>query len=144
LHTYIDPKDNLEKASHLLKDYRQFVDIQKLCEELRSNSEAIAHPIKEVTSAYAQSQQQQYVPSEDIYVPTEIYPVSQGHVNMIHKASVSKRESKKFSREIKLAEVAMAIVPEYIDWSDQSILFSRADHLTAVPRPGHISLVLEA
>jgi hypothetical protein len=38
---------------------------------------------------------------------------------MIHKASVPKRESKKFSREIKLVEVAMASVPGYIDWSDQ-------------------------
>jgi hypothetical protein len=46
LHTYIDPKDNVEKASHLLKDCRQFLDIQKLCEELRSNSEALAHPMK--------------------------------------------------------------------------------------------------
>jgi hypothetical protein len=54
---------------------------------------------------------------------------------MIHKAGISKRESKKFTREIKLAEVAMASVPEYIDWSGQSILFSRADHPTAVPRP---------
>jgi hypothetical protein len=35
LHVYIDPKDNIEKASHLLKDYRKFLDIQKLCEELR-------------------------------------------------------------------------------------------------------------
>jgi hypothetical protein len=54
---------------------------------------------------------------------------------MIHKASVSKREAKKFSREIRLAEVAMASVPEYIDWLDQNIMFSRADHPTAVPRP---------
>jgi hypothetical protein len=43
---------------------------------------------------------------------------------MIHKAGISKRESKKFTREIKLPEVAMVSVPEYIDWSDQSILFT--------------------
>jgi hypothetical protein len=55
LHTYIDPKDNIEKASHLLKDCWQFLDIQKLCEELRSNSEAMAHPIKEGIAASAQS-----------------------------------------------------------------------------------------
>jgi hypothetical protein len=47
---------------------------------------------------------------------------------MIHKAGVSKRESKKFTREVKLAEVAMASVPKYIEWSEQSILFIRADH----------------
>jgi hypothetical protein len=84
------------------------------------------------------------VPDEDIYIPTEVYPASRGQVNMIHKTSFSKREAKKFSREIKIVEVAMAEVPDYIDWSDQSILFSKADHPTAVPRPGHIALVLEA
>jgi hypothetical protein len=37
----------------------------------------------------------------------------------------------------------MESVPEYIDYSEQSILFSRADHPTAVPKPGHAALVLE-
>jgi hypothetical protein len=86
LHTYINPKDNIEKASHLLKNCWQFLDIQKLCEELRSNSEIMAHPIKGGTSAYAQPQQHQCVPAEDIYMPAEVYPVSRGHVRMIHKA----------------------------------------------------------
>jgi hypothetical protein len=45
---------------------------------------------------------------------------------------------------MKFSEEAMAAVPDYIDWSDQSILFSRADHPTVVPRPGHAVLVLEA
>jgi hypothetical protein len=63
---------------------------------------------------------------------------------MIHKAGVSKRGSKKFTREVTLAQVAMASVPEYINWPDQSILFRRADHPMAVPRPGHAPLVLEA
>jgi hypothetical protein len=99
LHVYIDPKDNIKKASHLLKDCRQFLDIQKLCEELRSNSETLAHPMKEGIVASAQSQ-------ERSYVPAEVFPVSRGHMNMIHNANVSKRESKKFTREIKLAEVA--------------------------------------
>jgi hypothetical protein len=38
----------------------------------------------------------------------------------------------------------MANIPEYIDWSEQSILFSRADHPMAVPRLGHAALALEA
>ena len=38
----------------------------------------------------------------------------------------------------------MAAVRDYIDWLDQSVLFSRADHPIAVPRPGHAALVLEA
>jgi hypothetical protein len=86
LHAYVDPKDNIEKASHLLKDCQQFLDIQRLCEELRSNAEATAHPIRERTVAYAQPQYSLgddiYVPakvypaSDDIYIPAEIYPVT--------------------------------------------------------------------
>ena len=65
-------------------------------------------------------------------------------MNMIHKTGFSKRELKKFTREVNLAEVTMANIPEYIDWSEQSILFSRADHPPAVPRPSHAVLVVEA
>jgi hypothetical protein len=63
-------------------------------------------------------------------------------MNMIHKTSVSKRELNKFTREVNLAEVTMANIPEYIDWSEQSILFSRADHPPVVPRPGHAASVV--
>src|SRR3954466_7219714 len=51
---------------------------------------------------------------------------------------------KKFTREVNLAETTMEITPEYLDWSSQSITFSRADHPPAVPRPGHAALVVEA
>ena len=61
---------------------------------------------------------------------------------MIQKAHVSKRELKKFTREVNLAEACMTT--EYVDWSEQTIYFSRADHPSSVPRPGHAALVLEA
>ena len=51
---------------------------------------------------------------------------------------------KKLTQEINLAESTMANIPEYIDWSSQSILFSRADHSMSIPRPGHAALVVEA
>src|SRR3954469_8582672 len=51
---------------------------------------------------------------------------------------------KKFTREVNLAEATMAIIPEYLEWSSQSITFSRADHPPSVPRPGHAALVVEA
>jgi hypothetical protein len=35
-------------------------------------------------------------------------------------------------------------IPEYLNWSAMSITFSRADHPSQVPRPGHAALVLEA
>jgi hypothetical protein len=65
-------------------------------------------------------------------------------MSMIYKTGISKRELKKFMREVNLVEVTMANIPEYIDWSEQSILFSRADHLTSVPRRGHAAVVIEA
>jgi hypothetical protein len=63
---------------------------------------------------------------------------------MIHKIGVSRREMKKLTQEINLAEVTMANVPEFMDWFSQSILFNRADHPMSIPRPCHSDLVLEA
>jgi hypothetical protein len=54
------------------------------------------------------------------------------------------RGAGKFTREINLTEVSMANVPEFIDWSEQSILFNGVDHPMDVPRQGHAALVLEA
>ncbi|KAK1607422.1 hypothetical protein QYE76_031095 [Lolium multiflorum] len=62
---------------------------------------------------------------KDEYVPAEVFPEPRGQVSMIHKTSFSKREIKKFSREVKYAEVAMVDTPEFIDWSEQSISFDR-------------------
>ena len=49
-------------------------------------------------------------------------------VNMIQKGGLTKREMKKFTREVNLAEATMVITPEYLNWSEQNITFSRADH----------------
>jgi hypothetical protein len=51
---------------------------------------------------------------------------------------------KKLTKEINLAESIMSNFPEYIDWSLQSVLFSRDDQPISVPRPGHAALVVEA
>jgi len=63
---------------------------------------------------------------------------------MIHRTGVSRREMKKLTREINLAESIMANIPEYIEWSSQSIMFGRADHPMTIPKPGHAALVVEA
>jgi hypothetical protein len=63
---------------------------------------------------------------------------------MIHKTSVSRREMKKLTQEINLAESTMANIPEYVDWSSQSIMFSREHHPMTIPKPGHAALVVEA
>src|SRR3954462_4831748 len=73
---------------------------------------------------------------------SEAFPPLRGHVPMINKAYPSKRDMKKFTREVNLAEACM--VTEYVDWSEQPIYFSRDDHPPSVPRPGHAALVVEA
>ena len=65
-------------------------------------------------------------------------------MSMIHRTSVSRREMKKLTREINLAESVMANIPEYVEWSSQEITFSRMDHPMTIPKPGHTALVVEA
>src|SRR4051812_44871202 len=61
---------------------------------------------------------------------------------MINKAYPSKREMKKFTREVNLAEACMDT--EYVDWSEQPIYFSQDDHPPSFPRPGYAALVVDA
>ncbi|KAK1607612.1 hypothetical protein QYE76_031285 [Lolium multiflorum] len=149
LHSYIDPKDGREKSSHLLRNCRHFLEIRQFCDDLRNEALSRAHIMEKKTRSYSYRAEpyipEPYEPMEkDEYVPAEVFPEPRGQVSMIHKTSFSKREIKKFSREVKYAEVAMVDTPEFIDWSEQSISFDRTDHPKAVPRPGHAALVLEA
>ncbi|KAK1681520.1 hypothetical protein QYE76_042368 [Lolium multiflorum] len=150
LHSYIDPKDCLEKSSHLLRNCRQFLEIRQFCDDLRAEATARVHTTERRAASYSYPPEpyipEPYVPAggEDQYAPTEVFPESRGQVSTIHKTSFSKREVKSFSREVKYAKVAMVDTPEYIDWSDQSISFSKAGHPKAVPRHGHAALVLAA
>ncbi|KAK1665787.1 hypothetical protein QYE76_053946 [Lolium multiflorum] len=119
------------------------------CDDLRSDALSRAHIMEKKARSYSYRAEpyipEPYEPMEkDEYVPAEVFPEPRGQVSMIHKTSFSKREIKKFSREVKYAEVAMVDTPEFIDWSEQSISFDRTDHPKAVPRPGHAALVLEA
>ena len=38
MHTYIDPKDNIKKSSHLLRECQQFLDMQKYYAALYGNA----------------------------------------------------------------------------------------------------------
>ncbi|KAK1608130.1 hypothetical protein QYE76_031803 [Lolium multiflorum] len=121
----------------------------EFCDDLRSEAISRVHMMEKRARSYSY-RAEPYVPEpyepmeKDEYVPAEVFPEPRGKVSMIHKTSFSKREIKKFSREVKYAEVAMVDTPEFIDWSEQSISFDRTDHPKAVPRPGHAALVLEA
>ena len=63
---------------------------------------------------------------------------------MIQKGRPSNRSQKLITRQVNLAETSPPATPEYLDWSEGSVTFNRADHPLRVPRPGHSALVLEA
>src|SRR3954464_13773568 len=63
---------------------------------------------------------------------------------MIQKGGITRREMKKLTRERSLAETTMVVTPEYLGWSEQEVTFGLDDHPSAIPRPGHAALVVEA
>ncbi|KAK1698003.1 hypothetical protein QYE76_014700 [Lolium multiflorum] len=134
LHSYVDSKDGKTKSSHLLRDCRQFLDMHKLIQQ--SGQQSLPPP----PPPPPQHQVQQAQPHQ----PNEAFPPPRGQMSMIHKTGVSRREMKKLTREINLAESIMANIPEYVEWSSQNITFSRADHPMTIPKPGHAALVVEA
>jgi hypothetical protein len=63
---------------------------------------------------------------------------------MIQPVPKSKKKRKSISRQVNLAISSPPATTEYLQWSDQPIRFSRADHPRKVPRPGHSPMVLKA
>jgi hypothetical protein len=64
--------------------------------------------------------------------------------SMIQTVPKSKKEQKSISRQVNLAISSPPSTTEYLQCSDQTIRFSRADHPRKVPRPGHVPMVLKA
>jgi hypothetical protein len=63
---------------------------------------------------------------------------------MIQPVPKSKKEQKSISWQVNLAISSPLATIEYVRWSDQTVRFSREDHLRKVPRPGHAPMVLKA
>jgi hypothetical protein len=63
---------------------------------------------------------------------------------MIQPVPKSKKERKSISRQVNLAISSPPATTKYLQWSDQPVRFSRADHPRKVPRPGHSPMVLKA
>jgi hypothetical protein len=63
---------------------------------------------------------------------------------MIQPVPKSKKERKIISRQVNLAISSPPATTEYLQWSDQPVRFSRADHPRKVLRPGHAPMVLKA
>src|SRR3954470_5740498 len=160
MRTYFDPQDNTKKSSHLLQDCKQFLELQKYWTEMHGNAAANAYqqpmhqPMQQQhhqMSPPPQQQQPYHLPppqqqqQQNLQIQNrapEAFPPPCGNVPMINKANPSKREMKKFTREVNLAEACMAT--EYVDWSEQPIHFNQDDHPPSVPQPGHAALVVEA
>jgi hypothetical protein len=63
---------------------------------------------------------------------------------MIQPVPKSKKERKSISRQVNLAILSPPATTEYLQWFDQPVRFSRADHPRKVPRRGHAPMVLKA
>ena len=146
IHSYFDQKDQRRKSTHTLRECRQFIELQQIMRE--ANIAPTTYPaVPGAVAPNAPPPPPGGPPQANMITPAngrEQFPPARGQLNMIHKTARSKREQKKFTREVNLAETSMSNYTEYVDWSDQAISFSRADHPKAVPRPGHASLVVQA
>ena len=151
IHFYIDKQDGKKKASHMLKDCREFQKLSEGMVQMRQqapipafgNAPApgeIAHgappppPIGGPNQPVAPAQNNAGVP----------YPPPKGALNMIQKGRPTNRVQKKITRQINLAVATPPAIPEYLSGSESCITFTRADHPCQIPRPGHAALVLEA
>ncbi|KAK1618418.1 hypothetical protein QYE76_023935 [Lolium multiflorum] len=78
LHSYIDPKDCLEKSSHLLRDCREFIEIRQFCDDRRAEAMARVHTMERRVASYSYQPEpygpNPYVP--DPYVPDLYEPES--------------------------------------------------------------------
>jgi hypothetical protein len=73
------------------------------------------------------------------------YIQSKGHIAaMIQPMPKSTKEQRSISRQLNLAKTSPQATTEYLNWYDQTVGFSRADHPRKVPRPGHAPMVLKA
>jgi hypothetical protein len=85
-----------------------------------------------VNQGYQIQSMQGYTQSK-IYISAMIQPIPK-----------SKKEQKSISRQVNLAISSPPATIEYLRWSEQAVGFSREDHPTKVPRPGHTPMVLKA
>lgn len=63
---------------------------------------------------------------------------------IIQKGRPSNQCQKLITREVNLVVASPPATPKYLDWSESSITFNRADHPLWVPWLGHSAQVLES
>lgn len=137
MHFYIDPEGR-RASGHLQKDCRTFQALRRITE----NTQAEA-----LNRGYAQG------PRSEVHVPPPPPPAAitngnhqnqlqiegpsnvnsgftkpRGSVVMIQKGRPTNRAQKLITRQVSMAVLSPPPTVEYLNWSDQPIGYSRADH----------------
>ena len=125
-HTFRNKKGEIT-SSHTLRNCRRF---QELIQLTGTTAPVTQAPVEDANAPPAPADGGTYTPPRGSM--------------MIHKGCVSKRGQKAASRQAYLATVEPPATPEYLNWSEGDIRFSRADHPPKIPRPGHSALIVGA
>jgi hypothetical protein len=124
-YAYLDGK---RVSNHQMKDCRTFLRLQSAMD----SNQGIRQGKKSMSQGYQVQRLAKHLESK-VYIYAMIQPVPK-----------SKKECKSISRQVNLAISSPPATIEYLQWSDQPVRFSRADHPRKVPRPGHSPMVLKA
>jgi hypothetical protein len=120
--------DGKRVSNHQMKDCRTFLRLQNAMD----SSEGARQGGKSMSQGYQMQRLAKQMESK-VYISAMIQPVPK-----------SNKERKSISRQVNLAISSPPATTEYLQWSDQPVRFSRADHPRKVPRPGHSPMVLKA
>jgi hypothetical protein len=115
-------------SNHQMKDCRTFLRLQNAMD----SSQGARQGGKSTSQEYQMQRLAKQLESK-VYISAMIQPVPK-----------SKKERKSISRQVNLAISSPPATTEYLQWSDQLVRFSRADHPKKVSRPGHAPMVLKA
>jgi hypothetical protein len=124
-YAYLDGK---RVSNHQMKDCRTFLRLQSAMD----SNQGARQGGKSMSQGYQVHHLAKHLESK-VYISAMIQPVPK-----------SKKERKCISRQVNLAISSPPATTEYLQWSDQSVRFSREDHPRKVPRPRHTPMVLKA
>jgi hypothetical protein len=124
-YAYLDRK---RVSNHQMKDCRTFLRLQSAMD----SNQGARQGKKSMSQGYQVQRLAKHLESK-VYISAMIQPVPK-----------SKKERKSISRQVYLTISSPPATTEYLQWSDQPVRFSRADHPRKVPRPGHSPMVLKA
>jgi hypothetical protein len=116
-----------------MRDCRTFLRLQEAMELSQGAQQGVMTHDRAITYLGYQIQSGTNHPQAKVYISAMIQPIPK-----------SKKEQKSISRKVNLAISSPPATTEYMRWSDQTVRFSREDHLRKVPRPGHTPMVLKA